>query len=69
MTQQVKPSVKDLPVHLDRDLFTRVVIRELSGTLQDVVGIEDASGFISLVGQKIGERINQEYQEALALIN
>lgn len=67
MTQQVKPSVKDLPVHLDRDLFTRVVIRELSGTLQEVVGLEEASGFISLVGQKIGERINQEYQQALGV--
>lgn len=67
MKQHVKPSVKDLPLPLDRDLFTRTLIRELSGTLQDVVGLEEASGFISVVGQTIGEQINHEYHEALSV--
>ncbi|WNM61813.1 methanogen output domain 1-containing protein [Candidatus Nitrospira neomarina] len=67
MKHETKPSVKDLPMHLDRDLFTRVLIRELSGTLQDVVGLEEASGFISLVGQTMGEQINHEYQKALSV--
>ncbi len=50
---------------LDRDLFLRSLIRELSGALQDVVGLQEASGFISVVGQRIGDQINQEYRLAL----
>lgn len=53
-----------LPIPLDRDLFMRTLIRELAGTLQDVVGLEEASGFISVVGQNIGRQINQEYRLA-----
>lgn len=53
----------DIP--LERDLFLRNLVRELAGTLQDVVGLEEASGFISVVGQRIGEQINQDYQRAL----
>lgn len=57
--------VSELDVPLERDVFSRMLIRELSGTLQDVVGIEEASGFISLVGQKIGDQIDREYKQAL----
>lgn len=52
-------------VTLDRDLFLRTLIRELSGTLQDVVGLDEAAGFISVVGQRIGDRINADYRQAL----
>jgi predicted ArsR family transcriptional regulator len=52
-------------VTLDRDLFLRTLIRELSGTLQDVVGLDEAAGFISVVGQRIGDRINADYRRAL----
>jgi predicted ArsR family transcriptional regulator len=55
----------DLPVALERDGFTRLLIRELTGTLQDVVGTEEAAGFVSIVGQRIGERIDQQYRAAL----
>lgn len=61
-------SGKDIPkadVDLDRDVFMRTLIRELSGTLEDVVGLEDASGFISVVGTTIGDRIGQSYRDAL----
>jgi predicted ArsR family transcriptional regulator len=51
-------------VTLDRDLFLRSLIRELSGTLQDVVGMDEAAGFVSVVGQRIGEQINAEYRRA-----
>jgi predicted ArsR family transcriptional regulator len=54
-----------LPVALERDGFVRDLLRELSGTLQDVVGLEEASGFISVVGQKIGDRINAAYLSGL----
>jgi predicted ArsR family transcriptional regulator len=52
-------------VLLDRDIFMRTLIRELSGTLQDVIGIEEASGFVSVVGQNMGRQIDEEYRRAL----
>lgn len=54
-----------LDVPLERDVFLRTLIRELSGTLQDVVGLEEASGFVSVVGQKVGDQINHDYKAAL----
>jgi predicted ArsR family transcriptional regulator len=57
--------VRALSIPLERDVFLRTLIRELSGTLQDVVGIEEASGFVSVVGQKVGDQINHEYKTAL----
>jgi len=59
--------VRELPIALDRDLFLRNLVRELAGTLQDVVGFEEASGFVSIVGQAIGERINESYLAALGV--
>jgi predicted ArsR family transcriptional regulator len=53
-----------LEIPLDRDVFTRTLIRELAGALEDVVGIEEASGYISVVGAAIGEQINQDYRKA-----
>lgn len=54
-------------IPLDRDLFLRSLLRELAGTLQDVVGIEEASGYISVVGAAIGEQLDAEYKRALKL--
>ncbi|MHC5539001.1 methanogen output domain 1-containing protein [Singulisphaera rosea] len=59
--------VQALDVPLDRDVFLRTLIRELAGTLQDVVGMEEASGFVSVVGQKVGEQINASYKAALGV--
>lgn len=56
-----------LPIPLERDVFMRTLIRELSGTLQDVIGVKEASGFISVVGQKVGDAINGEYRKALGV--
>jgi predicted ArsR family transcriptional regulator len=63
MTNTDKISEIDLP--LDRDIFLRNLLRELSGTLETVVGMDEATGFISLVGQHIGDWINAEYRKAL----
>lgn len=52
---------------LNRDVFLRTLIRELAGSLEDVVGLEEASGYISLVGRAIGEQINRDYHRALGL--
>jgi len=62
-------SISELAIPLERDLFTRMLIRELSGTLQEVVGVEEASGFVSVVGQKIGDYVNREYKSALNVSN
>ena len=62
MSQQ---QVRELDVPLDRDVFLRGLIRTLSGTLEDVVGLTEASGFISIVGQTIGDEINRDYRVAL----
>src|SRR3954453_22082498 len=57
--------LENVPIPLERDAFLRTLIRELSGALQDVVGLEEASGFISIVGQRIGDQINESYRAAL----
>lgn len=54
-----------LELPLERDVFLRDLIRHLSGTLQDVVGLEEAAGFVSVVGQRVGEQINNTYKAAL----
>lgn len=54
-------------IDLNRDGFFRDVLRHLTGTLQDVVGLEDASGFVSVVGQRIGDELNEQYKSALQL--
>lgn len=55
--------VVELP--LDRDIFMRTLIRELAGTLTEVVGNDEAAGYISIVGQNMGNYIDQEYRNAL----
>jgi predicted ArsR family transcriptional regulator len=55
----------ELDVPLERDVFLRTLVRELAGTLEDVVGCEQAAGFISTVGQSIGDQIDQTYKAAL----
>jgi hypothetical protein len=57
--------VASLSVPLERDVFLRTLVRELAGTLQDVVGLQEASGFVSVVGQRIGDQINEDYKAAL----
>ena len=47
--------ISEAHVPLDRDVFLRSLIRGLAGTLEEVVGMKDASGYISVVGRKIGQ--------------
>jgi predicted ArsR family transcriptional regulator len=61
------PTVSELDLPLERDVFLRTLLRHLAGTLQNVVGLEEASGFISVVGQEMGEEMNQGYKEALCV--
>ena len=57
--------VQNAQVPLERDLFLRTLIRTLAGTLEEVVGVDEASGYISVVGQSVGDWINSEYKSAL----
>jgi hypothetical protein len=57
-------AIHEASVPLDRDVFLRTLIRELAGTLEEVVGLKDASGYISVVGRKIGEQMNRDYKAA-----
>jgi hypothetical protein len=63
--REFRTQAQALEIPLDRDVFLRNLIRELSGTLQDVIGLDEASGFISIVGQRIGEHIDADYKRAL----
>lgn len=57
--------MSSLDISLERDIFLRTLISELAGTLQNVVGQEEAEGYISIVGQNIGEWINTTYKGKL----
>lgn len=57
----------ELDVPLERDVFLRSMLSELAGALQDVVGIDEAAGFVSLVGQRIGDQVNASYRAALGV--
>ncbi len=65
MKEEVDDEFSDLEIPLERDGFMRELLRQLSGTLQDVVGVDEASGFISIVGQGMGDKINHDYRQAL----
>lgn len=65
-TRADTPAAK-APVELSRDTFMLDLIRELAGTLEDVIGLDDASGYISVVGQLMGEKIDTGYKNALAV--
>lgn len=49
---------------LEREVFLLSMVNALSGTLQDVVGLKDAEGYISTVGERIGETICTAYRNS-----
>lgn len=59
--------VRGAEIPLERDGFLRSLLRELAGTLEEVVGLEDAAGYMSVVGGAIGDRINDDYRDALGV--
>lgn len=50
---------------LERDGFLRNLVRHLSGALQDVVGLDEAAGFVTIVGQRVGDELNETYRKSL----
>jgi hypothetical protein len=58
-------AVIDVP--LERDGFLRSLLHHLSGALQDVVGLNEAAGFVTIVGQRMGDDINGMYRGQLGV--
>jgi len=52
------------PAGLDRDVFLRQLLRELAGVLEEVVGLQEAEGFVALVGQRIADWMDAGYRQA-----
>ena len=65
VTDDLDLASKTIP--LDADLFLRRMLRELSGTLEDVVGIEAAEGFVNSVGSAMGRWIGECYGNVLKI--
>ena len=61
------PSVAELEVGLERDVFMRTLLRHLASVIEEVVGVRDAAGFISVVGLRMGEEIGASYRRALGV--
>jgi predicted ArsR family transcriptional regulator len=55
----------ELQIPLDRDSYLRALLGNLADTFEGVIGLRDASGFVSIVGQRIGEELAQNYRYAL----
>jgi predicted ArsR family transcriptional regulator len=54
-------------VSLTKDRFLRSLLGDLTGVLQDVIGVDEASGFVSVVAQRLGDSIGADYHQALRL--
>lgn len=69
----MKALSKETPANLEHDIdldleqasFFNDMICNLADTLEDVVGLSEAEGFISLVGMRIGRDLNAAYLAAL----
>ncbi|HET7752276.1 MAG TPA: methanogen output domain 1-containing protein [Anaeromyxobacteraceae bacterium] len=57
----------ELEIPLERDVFLRSLLRHLAGAIEDVVGTDEASGFISIVGMRMGEELGNSYRDALGV--
>lgn len=58
------PSFAELDIPRNRDVFLRELLRDLAGILEQVVGLEEAKGFVSIVGARMGDRMNRDYRTA-----
>ena len=61
----IDESIARADIPLAREPFMRTLLGQLVSTLEMVVGVEEASGFMSVVGQKLGDEINHDYRLAL----
>jgi predicted ArsR family transcriptional regulator len=54
-----------LPIPLDRDRFVRELLREMTGSLEEVLGAQRAARLVGEIGERTGEQINVYYRAAL----
>lgn len=66
-TSEVDDHYRAVAMGRSRDEFTRELLRELTEIIEDAVGLEEAEGFVGLVGGRIGARMNLAYREASAV--
>lgn len=57
--------VAQAELELSRDPFMRTLLHHLSGTLEDIVGLDEAAGFVSVVGSRMGHEIDDMYRASL----
>ncbi len=55
---------EDASLPVDSEWFMKSLLRELTGVLQDIVGLENARGYIAIVGARIGDVFNDFYRRA-----
>ncbi|QFU07620.1 hypothetical protein PARPLA_01470 [Rhodobacteraceae bacterium THAF1] len=58
-------NLSEANIDLNSDIFMRRMLRDLTGLLQDVVGLEQAEGYIHSVGASVGEWIEAKYRSEL----
>ena len=56
--EKIPERIHTVSIGLDKDRFLRQLLGYLAESLQEVPGMDQAEGFISLVGQKIGDELN-----------
>lgn len=65
--EKIPERIHTVSIGLDKDRFLRQLLGYLAESLQEVTGMDQAEGFISLVGQKIGDELNGHYLQSLNL--
>lgn len=59
------PALAHADIGLDQTTFFKTMLRELSGTIEEVVGVERASGYIATVGSAVADWLNAAYHAEL----
>ena len=62
---QRRTRAREADVGLDRDDFLRALVQKLAGTLETVIGVEESSGFVSVVGEEMGSELDVRYRRAM----
>ena len=48
---------------IETEQFMKLVARDVAGTLEEIVGLEEAKGFLSIVGDHMGTRLDDFYRQ------
>lgn len=60
-----KTYIANMDVPLERDMFFRTMLRTLTGTLETIIGLPEAEGYMRVVGAEMGDAIGKAYLEGL----